>query len=91
MKSLVPLGLDDMRIKEITEDVKQALAYATQAHAGQKRSGGEPYIGHPVRVANTIKQYKDSHNIDALIAAADRKSTRLNSSHTDISRMPSSA
>ena len=29
--------------------------------------------------------------IDALILVGDRKSTRLNSSHTDISRMPSSA
>ena len=29
--------------------------------------------------------------IDELIKEKDRKSTRLNSSHTDISRMPSSA
>ena len=28
---------------------------------------------------------------DALLAAIDRKSTRLNSSHLDVSRMPSSA
>src|ERR1044072_7212933 len=33
-------------------------------------------------VAETVKDYE---------ASADRKSTRLNSSHTDISRMPSSA
>lgn len=59
-----------MKIIELLEDVKQALDYATQAHAGQTRSGGEPYIGHPVRVAQTIQQYKQSHNIDALIAAA---------------------
>jgi (p)ppGpp synthase/HD superfamily hydrolase len=59
-----------MRIAELLEDVRQALDYATQAHAGQTRSGGEPYIGHPVRVANTIQKYKQSHNIDALIAAA---------------------
>ena len=31
------------------------------------------------------------HNIDFVSALIDRKSTRLNSSHTDISRMPSSA
>jgi GTP pyrophosphokinase len=54
----------------IEEDVRQALDYATKAHAGQTRSGGEPYIGHPVRVAQTIEKYKKSHNIDALIAAA---------------------
>lgn len=59
-----------MRVNEIVEDVKQALHYATQAHSGQTRSGGEPYIGHPVRVAQIIKKYKQSHNIDALIAAA---------------------
>jgi GTP pyrophosphokinase len=59
-----------MRINELLEDVRQALDYATQAHAGQTRSGGEPYIGHPVRVAQTIQKYKQSHNIDALIAAA---------------------
>lgn len=60
-----------MKIKDIIdEDLRQVLDYATKAHAGQTRSGGEPYIGHPVRVANTIQQYKKSHNIDALIAAA---------------------
>ena len=57
-------------IELISEDVKQALNYATQAHSKQTRSDGEPYIGHPVRAANTIKQYKQSHNIDAIIAAA---------------------
>lgn len=59
-----------MRIQEITESKEQALQYATQAHQGQTRDGGAPYISHPVRVANIIKQYKDSHNIDALIQAA---------------------
>ena len=32
-----------------------------------------------------------SNAVDAVKKGADRKSTRLNSSHTDISRMPSSA
>jgi guanosine-3',5'-bis(diphosphate) 3'-pyrophosphohydrolase len=60
-----------MKIKDILdEDLRQVLDYATKAHAGQTRSGGEPYIGHPVRVAQTIEKYKKSHNIDALIAAA---------------------
>ena len=54
----------------VNETPQQALQYATQAHQGQTRSGGEPYIGHPVRVANIIKQYKQSHNLDALIQAA---------------------
>lgn len=60
-----------MKINEvITEDLRQVLQYATDAHAGQTRSGGEPYIGHPVRVAQIVQQYKQSHNIDSLIAAA---------------------
>lgn len=60
-----------MKINDILdEDLRQVLDYATKAHSGQTRSGGEPYIGHPVRVAQTIEKYKKSHNIDALIAAA---------------------
>lgn len=54
----------------VWEDLRQALQFATDKHKGQTRSGGEPYIGHPVRVAQTIEQYKQSHNLDALIAAA---------------------
>jgi len=57
-------------IEFINEDLRQVLQFATDAHKGQTRSGGEPYIGHPVRVAQTIEQYKKSHNLDALIAAA---------------------
>ena len=32
-----------------------------------------------------------AHSLEQVLAEGDRKSTRLNSSHTDISRMPSSA
>ena len=40
-------------------------------------------FSNPDAIADIHKKYAD--------AGADRKSTRLNSSHTDISRMPSSA
>ena len=63
-------GIDPNISEQEVEETEDALQYATQAHAGQTRSGGEPYIGHPVRVAQTIQQYKQSHNIDALISAA---------------------
>ena len=45
--------------------------------------------GHPDKVADQISDAI----LDAIFAQdpRDRKSTRLNSSHTDISRMPSSA
>ena len=35
--------------------------------------------------------YKERGALNKLLQLRDRKSTRLNSSHTDISRMPSSA
>jgi hypothetical protein len=54
----------------VDESPEEALKYATKAHAGQTRSGGDPYITHPMRVADHIRQYKQSHNLDALIAAA---------------------
>lgn len=54
----------------IDEGPPEALAFATKAHLGQKRSGGAPYIAHPVRVAQTIEKYKQSHNLDDLISAA---------------------
>ena len=56
--------------REMDEGSEEALQYATQAHAGQTRSGGDPYITHPMRVADHIRQYKQSHNLDALISAA---------------------
>jgi hypothetical protein len=61
---------DEVMGGQVDEGAEEALQYATQAHAGQTRSGGEPYITHPMRVADHIKQYKQSHNLDALISAA---------------------
>ena len=36
------------------ELVDKALAYATKMHDGQKRASGEPYITHPIAVANLL-------------------------------------
>jgi (p)ppGpp synthase/HD superfamily hydrolase len=54
----------------LDEDIKKALGFARRAHAGQTRSDNTPYIRHPERVAATVKKFKKSHNIDAIISAA---------------------
>lgn len=58
-------------VQYIIETPEQALAYARNAHKGQMRSDNKtPYIVHPTRVAQSVIQYKKSHNIDALVSAA---------------------
>ena len=46
---------------------------------------------HVARLINILVDNMDLKNIFKKYKSGDRKSTRLNSSHTDISRMPSSA
>ena len=43
------------------------------------------------RVDELERESAERKRMDHALKALDRKSTRLNSSHTDISRMPSSA
>ena len=39
-----------------TEKIRAAYDYAAQLHAGQMRQSGEPYISHPVAVAQIVVQ-----------------------------------
>lgn len=57
-------------LNQLYEDREKALAFAKQAHQNQTRSGGQPYITHPISVAASVEKYKKSHNLDALISAA---------------------
>jgi len=79
-----------MRLYEfIDEDAKDALHFATKAHLGQTRAGGDPYISHPVRVAQTIEKYKKSHNLDAILSAAYLHDTieDTNTTHEDLEKL----
>jgi len=49
----------------------EAASFAAQRHTGHKRKGsaGEPYINHPIEVANLIANVGSVEDMDVLIAA----------------------
>jgi len=67
------LGLD-FQLSEFRayhlDRVEEALKFATRMHEGQYRSNGEPYINHPIRVAQKVEKYKVSKDLDILKMAA---------------------
>lgn len=46
--------------------LKRAFAFASEAHAGQKRNSGEPYITHPVAIATILADLE--MDMDTLVA-----------------------
>lgn len=54
LKELIGTYLPEDQIAKIDS----AYEIARNAHEGQKRAGGEPYITHPVTVACTLAEYK---------------------------------
>ena len=55
------------------------------------RAGVDAYFGYPITPQSEVIEYLMAEEPHKRTGMVDRKSTRLNSSHTDISRMPSSA
>ncbi|MBQ2872843.1 MAG: bifunctional (p)ppGpp synthetase/guanosine-3',5'-bis(diphosphate) 3'-pyrophosphohydrolase [Bacilli bacterium] len=53
-----------------SERVWDAISYATKMHQFQYRHDGSNYINHPLRVANLVKKFKISSNIEDLYIAA---------------------
>ncbi|HBG29388.1 MAG TPA: guanosine-3',5'-bis(diphosphate) 3'-diphosphatase, partial [Gammaproteobacteria bacterium] len=49
--------LDDSQIAEVT----RACTFSMEAHAGQIRLSGEPYISHPVAVAHILAKMRLDH------------------------------
>ena len=47
--------------------VRRAFYYAEQAHYGQYRRSGEPYVSHPLAVANILAEMRMDHQ--SLVAA----------------------
>jgi guanosine-3',5'-bis(diphosphate) 3'-pyrophosphohydrolase len=47
-------------------ELDHAIEFATKAHAGQKRASGEPYIIHPLFVANMLIEW--GMDIDSVLA-----------------------
>ena len=61
---------ENHRLRNFINVVKKAKLVVNDAHEGQFRKGGEPYIIHPDSVARIVRDVKSSKEISALVAAA---------------------
>lgn len=83
--------LDYIQINEAPASIIDfASKFAEIKHQKQWRKfADEPYFKHPQRVANIVKQFKKSHDIDSLISAAFLHDTLedTNTTYKDLQKM----
>lgn len=66
-----------------TEQIRRAFEFAYRLHQNQYRKTGEPFINHPIRVANYVREYKaQCKDLEVLIVAALLHDTTENTSLT---------
>ena len=63
-------------------NVKKAFAFAEEKHSGQFRKSGEPYILHPICVAEILEKLRNDHPIVGLVLEY-RTITKLNSTYCE--------
>ena len=67
--------------------VRKAYAYAAAAHAGQVRLSGEPYLSHPLAVAEVLAELGfDAHSVAAGLlhdTVEDTKATTVTATTTN--------
>jgi len=49
--------------------IAQAILYAVQQHRGQQRHDGQPYVIHPLRVAEHVRRLGGTDNPEVICAA----------------------
>ena len=80
---------------ELTPREKDKLLIFTAALLAERRRARGLKLNYPEAVAlisaAIMEGARDGKSVAALMSEGDRKSTRLNSSHLRLSRMPSSA
>ena len=81
------LGMLDRWVILLVAAAYLSLLFAIAYYGDKRADAGRSLIANPYIYALSIAVYATSWTF----YGRDRKSTRLNSSHTDISRMPSSA
>ena len=68
------------------KQIRAAFEFADKAHANQKRKSGEPYIIHPLAVAQIVAEQKlDSESIEAALLHDVIEDT--SATHEDVARL----